>query len=129
MLRSCRTCRTGSKRPGKRAKPPRRVEIGATAFQKGGRDTQPGTMSPYRVNKGFSARAVWSISRFGYRAWTKSNGHRFYLWLIPVQLIAFGGSFIAIGLLPVLEKGEVRARALRPWGCGASGRWHIHCAI
>src|SRR5450755_4496776 len=32
-------------------------------------------------------------------------------------------------VLPVLEKGEVRARALRPWECGASGRWHIHCAI
>ena len=26
-------------------------------------------------------------------------------------------------VLPVLEKGEVRARASR------SGRWHIHCAI
>ena len=32
-------------------------------------------------------------------------------------------------VLPVLEKGEVRARALLPWECGASGRWHIHCAI
>ena len=30
---------------------------------------------------------------------------------------------------PYLKKGEVRARALRPWECGASGRWHIHCAI
>jgi hypothetical protein len=32
-------------------------------------------------------------------------------------------------VLPVLEKGEVRARALRPWQRGTSGRWHIHCAI
>ena len=32
-------------------------------------------------------------------------------------------------VLPVLEKGEGRARALRPCERGASGRWHIHCAI
>jgi hypothetical protein len=32
-------------------------------------------------------------------------------------------------VLPVLEKGEVSARALRTWECGAAGRWHIHCAI
>ena len=32
-------------------------------------------------------------------------------------------------VLPVLEKGEVRARALRSWEHGRSGRWHIHCAI
>lgn len=32
-------------------------------------------------------------------------------------------------VLPVLEKGEVRARALRSWERGVSGRWHIHCAI
>ena len=32
-------------------------------------------------------------------------------------------------VLPVLEKGEVRARSLRRWECGTSGRWHIHCAI
>jgi hypothetical protein len=32
-------------------------------------------------------------------------------------------------VLPVLEKGEVGTRALRTWECGASGRWHIHCAI
>ena len=32
-------------------------------------------------------------------------------------------------VLPVLEKGEVRANALRPWERGTSGRWHIHCAI
>jgi len=33
-------------------------------------------------------------------------------------------------VLPVLEKGEVRARGLRLGVRGAStGRWHIHCAI
>jgi hypothetical protein len=32
-------------------------------------------------------------------------------------------------VLPVLEKGEVRANALCPWQRGTSGRWHIHCAI
>jgi hypothetical protein len=32
-------------------------------------------------------------------------------------------------VLAVLEKGEVRAAALRSWERGASGRWHIHCAI
>jgi hypothetical protein len=32
-------------------------------------------------------------------------------------------------VLPVLEKGEIRARALRSGERGTSGRWHIHCAI
>jgi hypothetical protein len=32
-------------------------------------------------------------------------------------------------VLPVLEKGEVRACSLRSWERGMSGRWHIHCAI
>jgi hypothetical protein len=32
-------------------------------------------------------------------------------------------------VLPVLEKGEVRARALRSCESGMSGRSHIHCAI
>ena len=32
-------------------------------------------------------------------------------------------------VLPVLEKGEVRARALRSCEPSTSGRWHIHCAI
>jgi hypothetical protein len=30
---------------------------------------------------------------------------------------------------PYLKKGEVRARGLRSWDRGTSGRWHIHCAI
>jgi hypothetical protein len=32
-------------------------------------------------------------------------------------------------VLPVLEKGEVRARSLRPCERGKSGQWHIHFAI
>jgi hypothetical protein len=32
-------------------------------------------------------------------------------------------------LLPVLEKGEVRACALRLEERGNTGRWHIHCAV
>ena len=32
-------------------------------------------------------------------------------------------------VIAVLEKGEVRPRALRSSECGTSGRWHIHCAI
>jgi hypothetical protein len=35
----------------------------------------------------------------------------------------------SLRVLPVLEKGEVRARALRSWERGTSGRWHIHCAV
>jgi len=45
----------------------------------------------------------------------------------------YGAAFRRYGkslrVLPVLEKGEVRASALRPWERGTSGRWHIHCAI
>jgi hypothetical protein len=32
-------------------------------------------------------------------------------------------------VLPVLEKGELRTRALRAREYSTSGRWHIHCAI
>jgi len=32
-------------------------------------------------------------------------------------------------ILAVLERGEVRASALRSWERGTSGRWHIHSAI
>ena len=45
----------------------------------------------------------------------------------------YGAAFRRYGkrvrVLPVLEKGEVRASALRSWERGRSGRWHIHCAI
>ena len=45
----------------------------------------------------------------------------------------YGAAFRRYGkrlrVLAVLEKGEVRARALRSWERGTSGRWHVHCAI
>jgi hypothetical protein len=45
----------------------------------------------------------------------------------------YGAAFRRYGkrlrVLPVLEKGEVRASALRSCERGTSGRWHIHCAI
>jgi hypothetical protein len=45
----------------------------------------------------------------------------------------YGSAFRRYGkrlrVLPVLEKGELRARSLRRWERGTSGRWHIHCAI
>jgi hypothetical protein len=45
----------------------------------------------------------------------------------------YGAAFRRYGkrlrVLPVLEKGEVYATALRSWERGKSGRWHIHCAI
>ena len=42
---------------------------------------------------------------------------------------AFGRHGKRLRVLPVLERGEVCTRELRSWECGASGRWHIHCAI
>ena len=42
---------------------------------------------------------------------------------------AFGRYGKRLRVLPVLEKGELRARSLRQWDRGTSGRWHIHCAI
>ena len=45
----------------------------------------------------------------------------------------YGAAFRRYGkrlrVLPVLEKGEIQASALRPCERGRSGRWHIHCAI
>ena len=45
----------------------------------------------------------------------------------------YGAAFRRYGkrlrVLPVLEKGEIRAGALRPCDRGTSGRWHVHCAI
>ena len=45
----------------------------------------------------------------------------------------YGAAFRRYGkrlrVLPVLERGELHARALRSWERGTSGRWHIHCAI
>jgi hypothetical protein len=45
----------------------------------------------------------------------------------------YGAAFRRYGkclrVLPILEKGDFRSRALRSWERGASGRWHVHAAI
>ena len=45
----------------------------------------------------------------------------------------YGAAFRRYGkrlrVLPVLEKGEVRARALRSWEHGTSGRWQSSCHL
>jgi hypothetical protein len=41
----------------------------------------------------------------------------------------YGAAFRRYGKRLRVERGEVRARALRSWEHGTSGRWHIHCAI
>jgi hypothetical protein len=47
--------------------------------------------------------------------------------------VVYGAAFRRFGkrlrVLPVLEKGEIRASALRSWERGEFGRWHIHCAV
>ena len=60
--------------------------------------------------------------------------HAFRHFMNLLNRAAYGSAFRRHGkrlrVLPVLEKGEVRTRALRSWERGAStGRWHIHCAI
>ena len=69
--------------------------------------------------------------------WVKIDDYRcrqaFRHFMNLLNRAVYGSAFRRHGkrlrVLPVLEKGEVRVRALRPWECGASGRWHIHCAI
>jgi hypothetical protein len=59
--------------------------------------------------------------------------HKVHHFMNLLNRAVYGAAFRRYGkrlrVLPVLEKGEVRARALRPWERGTSGRWHIHCAI
>jgi hypothetical protein len=79
-------------------------------------------------------KQAWQPDRGG---WVKIDDYRcrqaFRHFMNLLNRTVYGSSFRRHGkrlrVLPVLEKGEVRARALRPWECGASGRWHIHCAI
>jgi hypothetical protein len=69
--------------------------------------------------------------------WVKIDDYRyrqaFRHFMNLLNGAAYGSAFRRFGkrlrVLPVLEKGEVRARALCSWERGASGRWHIHCAI
>ena len=79
-------------------------------------------------------KQAWQPDRGG---WLKIDDYRcrqaFQHFMNLLNRAVYGSAFRRHGkrlrVLPVLEKGEVRARALRPWECGASGRWHIHCAI
>ena len=43
--------------------------------------------------------------------------------------LPFGAMANRLRVLPVLEKGEVRARNVRWLEHRTAGRWHIHCAI
>ena len=69
--------------------------------------------------------------------WVKIEDYRcrqaFRHFMNLLNRAVYGSAFRRYGkrlrVLPVLEKGEVRARALRSWECGTSGRWHVHCAI
>jgi hypothetical protein len=79
-------------------------------------------------------KQAWQPDRGG---WVRIDDYRcrqaFRHFMNLLNRAVYGSAFRRHGkrlrVLPVLEKGEVRARALRPWECGASGRWHIHCAI
>jgi hypothetical protein len=70
-------------------------------------------------------------------AWIKIDDYRcrqaFRHFMSLLNRAVYGAAFRRYGkrvrVLPVLEKGEVHARALRSWERGTSGRWHIHCAI
>jgi hypothetical protein len=69
--------------------------------------------------------------------WVKINEYRcrqaFRHFMNLLNRAVYGAAFRRyrkmLRVLPVLEKGEVRARASRSWDRGISGRWHIHCAI
>jgi hypothetical protein len=69
--------------------------------------------------------------------WMRINdygcGQAFRHFMNLLNRTVYGAAFRRHGkrlrVLPVLEKGEVRARALRSCERGRSGRWHIHCAI
>jgi hypothetical protein len=70
-------------------------------------------------------------------AWIKIDeylcGQAFRHFMNLLNKAVFGAAFRRYGkrlrVLPVLEKGEVRASTLHSWERGPSGRWHIHCAI
>ena len=69
--------------------------------------------------------------------WIKIDPYRcrqaFRHFMNLLNKAVYGSAFRRHGkrlrVLPVLEKGEVRARSLRRWERGTSGRWHIHCAV
>ena len=69
--------------------------------------------------------------------WIKIDPYRcrqaFRHFMNLLNKAVYGSAFRRHGkrlrVLPILEKGEVRARSLRRWERGTSGRWHIHSAI
>src|ERR1700747_2441152 len=69
--------------------------------------------------------------------WVRIDNYRcrqaFRHFMNLLNRAVYGAAFRRYGkrlrVLPVLEKGEVRACALRSWDWGTFGRWHIHCAI
>ena len=69
--------------------------------------------------------------------WVKIEDYRcreaFRHFMNLLNRAVYGSAFRRHGkrlrVLPVLEKGDVRAGSLRRWEQGTSGRWHIHCAI
>jgi hypothetical protein len=70
-------------------------------------------------------------------AWIKIDDYpcrqAFRHFMNVLNRAVYGAAFRRYGkrlrVLPVLEKGEVRARTLRACERGTYGRWHIHCAI
>jgi hypothetical protein len=70
-------------------------------------------------------------------AWVKIDEHQskraFRLSINRLNQSVYGNAVRRhnkrLQVLPVLERGEVRSRALRPSERGDTGRWHIHCAI
>jgi hypothetical protein len=70
-------------------------------------------------------------------AWVKIDAYRcrqtFRHFVSILNRAVYGTAFRRHGrrlrILPVLERGEIYAPALRPLERGTSGRWHVHCAI
>jgi hypothetical protein len=76
-------------------------------------------------------------ARQGIGGWVKIDDYRarqaFQHLMNLLNRAVYGAAFRRyskrLRVLPVLERSEVRARALRSCERGTSGRWHIHCAI
>jgi hypothetical protein len=70
-------------------------------------------------------------------AWVKIDEYRcrqtFRYFIGLLNRAVFGAAFRRhqkrLRVLPVLERGEIHAPALKVTQRGTSGRWHVHCAI
>jgi hypothetical protein len=70
-------------------------------------------------------------------AWVKIDEYRcrqaFRYFIGPLNRAVYGAAFRRHGrrlrVLPVLERGEIHAPALRTCERGIAGRWHVHCAV